>query len=71
MDSAPFTASLQLENRPPVQVAAGQTVLEALAGLENRLGRPVIAVVNGRVTDLAYRLQPGDQVRLVPQIGGG
>ena len=71
MDSAPSTASLQLENRPPVQVAAGQTVLEALTGLEIHLDRPVIAVVNGRVTDIAYCLQPGDQVRMVPQIGGG
>jgi sulfur carrier protein ThiS len=71
MDASPASARLEVADRPPVQVPAGQTVLEALAQLEIRLDRPVIAVVNGQSSDLTYRLQPGDRVRLIPQIGGG
>jgi sulfur carrier protein ThiS len=71
VDASSGSAIIQVERRPPVQAAAGQTVLEALAALEIKLSQPVIAVVNGQTADLNYCLQPGDQVRLIPQIGGG
>jgi sulfur carrier protein ThiS len=71
VEASSGSATIRLGRRPPVEAAAGQTVLEALAALEIKLSQPVIAVVNGQTADLNYRLQPGDQVRLIPQIGGG
>ena len=71
MEPSSGSAFIQLERRPPVEAAAGQTVLEALAALEIKFSQPVIAVVNGQTSDMNYCLQPGDRVRLIPQIGGG
>ncbi len=64
-------ALLELPGRPALQVATGQSVLEALRATQTVLHQPVIAVANGETVDLNYQLQAGDVVRLIPQIAGG
>jgi sulfur carrier protein ThiS len=54
-----------------INIPAGRTLLETLESLDFKIRQPVIAVVNGQTVDLAYRLQPGDTIRLLPQISGG
>lgn len=54
-----------------LNVAAGQTIREALESLDIRLPVAVIPIVNGRTEDLSYRLQTEDQVRLLIQLSGG
>jgi molybdopterin converting factor small subunit len=71
MEMAVGFARLELVDRPVLRVDAGQTVLEALRAARVALRQPVIAVANGQVVDLDYRLQAGDVVRLIPQIAGG
>ena len=69
--NASSLAQLELPGRSPLQVAAGQSVLEALQSMRVVLRQPVIAVANGQTVDLNYQLQAGDVVRLIPQIAGG
>ena len=64
-------ALLETPGLPAQQVAAGQSVLEALRRAQIVLRQPVIAVANGQTVDLNYQLQAGDVVRLIPQIAGG
>jgi sulfur carrier protein ThiS len=55
-----------------VIVDAGQNILQTLQYINIRLRQPVAAIVNGKTVDLTeYILQPGDNVQLIPQIGGG
>jgi sulfur carrier protein ThiS len=54
-----------------INIPAGRTLLETLESLDINQKQPVIAVVNGQTVDLAYRLEPGDAVRFLPQISGG
>lgn len=54
-----------------IQVPAGMSVNQIQKYLNIRLSQAVAAVVNGQSTDLAKPLEPGDQVRLLPQIAGG
>lgn len=60
-----------VEDRIKILVTAGQTLHEALSGLNLKRTQPVIALVNGTVCDLSYRLNPGDSVRFLVQISGG
>ena len=55
------------------RVSAGQTALRAIESLQlGTLGNlPFTALVNGRVVAWDYLLQPGDELVLVPTIGGG
>lgn len=53
------------------RVAPGQTVSAALEGLGLRPAFALIALINGRPSGLGTLLQPGDRVRLLPQISGG
>ncbi len=52
-------------------VPAGQSVMDALEKLGVKLSQPVIAVINSEVSDIKQILEPGDEVRLFPQISGG
>ena len=54
-----------------IEVPAGKSVNQTLKDLNINLSQAVAAVVNGRSTDLEQPLEPGDQVRLLPQIAGG
>ena len=54
-----------------VEVDAGQTIGEVVGNLGIPPNQPFVALVNRRTSDLNYRLAPGDQLRLVPAIGGG
>ena len=54
-------------------VAPGQTVAQAVASLKvtTAEGLPLTPMVNERVVEWGYILQPGDRLVLVPTIGGG
>jgi molybdopterin converting factor small subunit len=74
--NAPGQAELSLGppmvgERVVVLVSAGQSLREALMGVDLATTQPVIALVNGVVNDLNYTLQPGDKVRFLAQISGG
>jgi len=45
--------------------------MDALEKLGVKLSQPVIAVINSEVSDIKQILEPGDEVRLFPQISGG
>ena len=50
----------------------GKSVNQTLNDLNIQLSQAVAAVVNGQTTDLeATFSEPGDEVRLLPQIAGG
>lgn len=73
------TASIWLEksllgtnSNSTIVVQAGQTILQALHHANIQICQPVAAIANGKTVDLvAYILHPGDNIQLVPQIGGG
>ncbi len=54
-----------------IEFPAGKSVNQILKDQNINLSQAVAAVVNGRSTDLEQPLEPGDQVRLLPQIAGG
>jgi sulfur carrier protein ThiS len=54
-----------------VEVEAGQQIRNLAGNLGIPTNQPFVAVVNGRTCDLGYCLKAGDEVRLVPTIGGG
>jgi sulfur carrier protein ThiS len=56
-----------------ITVAAGQTVQEAMEGLQldTDSGLVCIPVVNGRVVEWHHRLEPGDELQLTLIIAGG
>jgi molybdopterin converting factor small subunit len=54
-----------------IQAPAGRSVNQTLQDLDIQLSQAVAALVNGQTTDLEELLQPGDHVRLLPQIAGG
>ncbi|NPV85138.1 MAG: MoaD/ThiS family protein [Anaerolineae bacterium] len=59
------------EPRQSIEVVAGVTILEALASVGVSLQQPVVALVNGKTSDMNYVVRPGDYVVLLPQIAGG
>jgi sulfur carrier protein ThiS len=60
-----------VQKRVHIHVPAGQMLREALEEMNFHPVQPVVALVNGKVCDLNYRLQPGDKVRFLAQISGG
>ena len=56
-----------------VTVAAGQTVRQAIESLNlgEAGGLPITPMVNDRLVEWSYVLQPDDRLVLVPTIGGG
>lgn len=55
----------------PSVIEAGQTVLEAIEHLGLDPDLVAIVMVNGRQEFKSYRLQDGDELKLVPMVGGG
>lgn len=52
-------------------VESGQTVMEVIRNLGLDPDLVAIVMVNGRQRFKSYRLQDGDNVKLVPMVGGG
>jgi len=76
MTKHPFTAHLLLE-KPLVQkkvdlmVPAGVTYIEVLNQYITKPGVAYIVLVGGVVVESDQVIQPGDEIRCVPQINGG
>jgi len=61
-----------LLRRLELETPAGTTLADLLARLEIELSPDaMLLVVNGRVAELAYELQDGDTVNLMPALSGG
>jgi len=54
-----------------VTANSGQTVHQLLEGLGIPSDLVAVVMVNGRQESKSYLLQEGDQVKLVPFVGGG
>jgi sulfur carrier protein ThiS len=54
-----------------VTANSGQTVRQLLDGLGIPPDLVAVVMVNGRQESKSYLLQEGDQVKLVPLVGGG
>ena len=52
-------------------IDAGKTYAEVLAHYITKPGVAYVVIVNGLVVDMHDRIQPGDEIRCVPQIIGG
>jgi molybdopterin converting factor small subunit len=52
-------------------IQAGKSYAEVLAQYITKPGVAYVAIVNGVVVDLNEKVQPGDEIRCVPQIIGG
>jgi thiamine biosynthesis protein ThiS len=52
-------------------VEPGRTVMEVIEDLGLNPDLVAIVMVNGRQKFKSYRLQDGDNVKLVPMVGGG
>jgi thiamine biosynthesis protein ThiS len=55
----------------PLTIEPGQTVAEVIGDLGVDPDLVAIVMVNGRQKLKSYRLQDGDQLKLVPMVGGG
>ena len=55
----------------PLSVESGRTVMEVITDLGLDPDLVAIVMVNGRQEFKSYRLQEGDNVKLVPMVGGG
>jgi sulfur carrier protein ThiS len=60
-----------VDERIILEVAAGQTLRAALKDLIVKPGVAYVVMVNGKVVDQAELIQPGDEIRCLPQIVGG
>lgn len=58
-------------NAQPFSFPAGKTVYAIMIELGISSSQPVVALVNGTSIDINEKLNPGDQVRLLPVISGG
>jgi sulfur carrier protein ThiS len=52
-------------------IVAGKTYAEVLAHYITKPGVAYVVIVNGLVVDMHDKIQPGDEIRCVPQIIGG
>jgi molybdopterin converting factor small subunit len=68
---SPSVSSAAASGEVRFKVPAGQSTLQAIEGLGLQLSQPVIAVINAEARDISDLLEPGDEVRLLPQISGG
>ena len=75
MNSVQLTLVGLLKKYGPAQssltVEPGQTVMQAIKDLGLDPDLVAIVMVNGRQKFKSYRLQDGDNVKLVPMVGGG
>lgn len=58
-------------NKIDTHIVAGKTYAEVLTYYITKPGVAYVAIVNGVVVDLKEMVQPGDEIRCVPQIIGG
>ena len=76
MTQDPASAHLILD-KPLVQkkidleVSAGQSYYEVLKQYITKPGVAYVVLVHGVVVDMHQEIQPGDEIRCVPQIVGG
>jgi sulfur carrier protein ThiS len=54
-----------------IHMEPGQTVRDAILSVGVNPDQVAIVMVNGRQRSKAHRLQPGDEVKLLPMVGGG
>jgi sulfur carrier protein ThiS len=60
------------QSRVQVDLPEGSSIAELMLLLEIDMDpEHLLLVVNGKVVEPEYRLQPGDEVHLVPAISGG
>jgi len=57
--------------RIDIQVFAGQSYAEVLKKYITKPGVAYVVLVHGVVVDMHQEIQPGDEIRCVPQIVGG
>lgn len=55
----------------PLAVEPGQSIRQAARAAGIPASKPFAALLNGQVVELDTILQPGDDLRLLPQISGG
>ena len=60
-----------VERKTTFEVMAGQTLRDALKDIIMKPGMAYIMLINGQVVDQNIIIQPGDQIRCLPQISGG
>ena len=74
-DNVELTLVGLLRNYGPPQaslaVETGQTVSDVIRELGLNPDLVAIVMVNGRQESKDHRLQPGDEVKLLPLVGGG
>lgn len=73
MNEITLIVSGQLQRRmvSQTQPQPGQTVGQAVEALKLTTSGAVLALVNGRIAAWDDVLQAGDQLRLIPAVGGG
>lgn len=54
-----------------LDVPSGQSTMHTINYLGIKLAQPVLAIINSETRDIEQILEPGDEVRLIPQISGG
>lgn len=59
------------DGQSSLTVEPGQTVMEVIQSLGLDPDLVAIVMVNGRQKFKSYRLEDGDNVKLVPMVGGG
>ena len=60
-----------VEKKLVLHVPAGQTLQQALKNIKIRPGLSFVILVNGLVVDSQEMINPGDEIRCLPQILGG
>jgi molybdopterin converting factor small subunit len=73
MNEITLTVSQQLRRRTvsQIQPQPGQTVGQVAEALEFTTSGAVLALINGQIAAWDDVLQAGDQLRLIPAVGGG
>ena len=54
-----------------MDVIDGATIADVVQSLGLRPGEIWLATVDGQLTDMDYKLQPDDELALMPPVGGG
>jgi molybdopterin converting factor small subunit len=60
-----------LTNRLELDLRDGATVAEATASLDIRPGHVWLVMLNGHLVEMDRRLAAGDELSLIPPVGGG
>jgi sulfur carrier protein ThiS len=54
-----------------MDVSEGARVADVIQALKLRSGEVWLATVDGQLVEVAHQLQPGDELSLMPPVGGG